>query len=307
MSTAEASATVLLKMLELMETNEAGVIAEIDTEFLHDFRIAIRKTRSLLGQMRKLFPAPVQRRFRRDFAWLAGVTSMKRDLDVFLLDFDAKQGLLKPGRRQYLEPLRDYLQLLARREQGRLKRSLGTKRYQHLKADWREFLLQVLEHGLDTGLARQRIPGPAGKAIWKLYKAVLASGDAISDVSPVTALHELRKTCKKLRYLLENFQALYPDEAIASVLREFKRLQDKLGAITDLDVQQGFIRTWEDALKARGAGDDTLTAMDKLIDRLAATELVQRDKFQATFTAFTCKRNRRLFKKLFHQRDQGNT
>ena len=304
MSAAEASARVLLKMLELMETNEGGVIAEVDTEFLHDFRIAIRKTRALLVQMRKLFPEPVQRRFRRDFAWLAGVTSRKRDLDVFLLDFDTKQGLLKPGRRRHLEPLRDYLLLLARREQLRLKRSLSTKRYQRLKTDWREFLLQVLEQGLDTRIARQRIPRPAGKAIWKLYKKVLAEGDAISDISPVTELHELRKTCKKLRYLLENFQTLYPDEAIGSVLSEFKRLQDRLGAITDLDVQQGFIRAWEDDLKARGAGDDTLTAMDKLIDRLAAAELVQRDKFQATFKAFASKQNRRLFKKLFHQRDQ---
>ncbi len=307
MTAAEASATVLLKMLELMERNEAGVIAELDTEFLHDFRIAIRKTRSLLGQMRKLFPERAQRRFKRDFAWLAGVTGMKRDLDVFLLEFDAKQGLLRPDQRRHLEPLRDYLRMLARRQQGRLKRSLETKRYRCLKSDWREFLQQALEQGLETGLGGQGIARPADKAIWKLYKKVLADGKEISELSPVNALHELRKTCKKLRYLLENFQALYPPKAINAVLREFKRLQDKLGTITDLDVQQQFITTWEDALKARGAGDATLSAMDALIDRLAKAERRQRDDFQATFRAFTSKPNRHLFKQLFHHRSRVRT
>ena len=33
----------------------------LDTEFLHDFRVALRRTRSLLGQIRDVFPAACRR------------------------------------------------------------------------------------------------------------------------------------------------------------------------------------------------------------------------------------------------------
>ncbi len=41
------SAKVILRQLfEIIKANEAGIKADIDTEFLHDYRIAIRRTRS---------------------------------------------------------------------------------------------------------------------------------------------------------------------------------------------------------------------------------------------------------------------
>ena len=45
-----------LALLGILVANEPGLRANLDTEFLHDFRVAVRRTRSLLGQIRHVFP-----------------------------------------------------------------------------------------------------------------------------------------------------------------------------------------------------------------------------------------------------------
>ena len=48
-------------LLGIIVANEPGLRANLDTEFLHDFRVAVRRTRSLLGQVRQVFPASRRR------------------------------------------------------------------------------------------------------------------------------------------------------------------------------------------------------------------------------------------------------
>ena len=43
-------------LLRILVSNEPGLRQNIDTEFLHDFRVAVRRTRSLLGQIERIFP-----------------------------------------------------------------------------------------------------------------------------------------------------------------------------------------------------------------------------------------------------------
>ena len=44
-------------LLDIMVANEPGMRADLDTEFLHDYRVSLRRTRSLLGQIKNVFPA----------------------------------------------------------------------------------------------------------------------------------------------------------------------------------------------------------------------------------------------------------
>ena len=82
----DASAKVILRYLfEIMKANEAGIKADIDTEYLHDYRIAIRRTRSALSQIRNVFPTKVTEHFKQEFRTLGQLTNQLRDLDVYLL------------------------------------------------------------------------------------------------------------------------------------------------------------------------------------------------------------------------------
>ena len=52
-----AVARLLLRLLDTMELNVDGVLRDIDTEFLHDLRVAVRRTRSAIKLLGEVLPA----------------------------------------------------------------------------------------------------------------------------------------------------------------------------------------------------------------------------------------------------------
>ena len=50
----------------------------------------------------------------------------------------------------------------------------------------------------------------ASERIWRMYKKVLKAGRAVTADGPAEEMHELRKDCKKLRYLIEFFHEPLP-------------------------------------------------------------------------------------------------
>src|SRR5262249_47960194 len=56
MPAAMALATVLRALLNALEANVPGTIRDIDTEFLHDLRIAVRRTRSVIKLCGRALP-----------------------------------------------------------------------------------------------------------------------------------------------------------------------------------------------------------------------------------------------------------
>ena len=56
------TARVLRRLMEIQDANLPGALADIDIEYLHDFRVAIRRTRSVLREMRGVFrPTDLER------------------------------------------------------------------------------------------------------------------------------------------------------------------------------------------------------------------------------------------------------
>ena len=99
-----------LALLADMQMHLPGVIEDIDSEFLHDFRIALRRTRSLLSLYSKILPDLVVDHFRNEFRWITQATNKVRDCDVYLLMTDEYQGMLParlhPGLMSYFQGLR---------------------------------------------------------------------------------------------------------------------------------------------------------------------------------------------------------
>jgi hypothetical protein len=105
----EATTVILRFLLDVIKTNEAYVKQDIDTEFLHDFRVAVRRTRSSLSQIKAVFPEDVTERFKRDFATIGQLSNELRDLDVYLLDAPRYRALLPEFLRDDIEPLFELL------------------------------------------------------------------------------------------------------------------------------------------------------------------------------------------------------
>jgi len=70
-----ATRTILKRLLDIIRENEAGTRRGTDTEFLHDYRVAVRRTRSALSQIKGVLPAPVLQRYKNEFGWLGQMTS----------------------------------------------------------------------------------------------------------------------------------------------------------------------------------------------------------------------------------------
>ena len=133
-----------------------------------------------------------------------------------------------------------------------------------------------------------------------MYKRVIREGQAITDQSPPEDLHELRKSCKKLRYLMEFFSSLYPQDSLSVSIKALKQLQNNLGDYNDLHVQiDSLERTSKIIMKNNPPPPETFLAMGALIESLDKKQQSVRHQFHTQFQQFNASRYHTLFQRLF--------
>lgn len=299
---ADVAVTSILKRLsEVMESNLPGAIAEVDPEFLHDYRVAVRRSRAVMKELKGVFPPEQLARFRTELRWLQQITGPSRDLDVYVLDFDElSSGLPEPGRSD-LEPLLRVVRdrrTVAHREMVRAFRS---ERAAELRVQWPAFLRELVSLSPE---GRPDAPRPigelAGARIVKVYRRMVKMGRAIDESSPAESLHELRKQGKELRYLLELFGLpLHPGEVVKPLVRALKSLQDTLGRHQDREVQITTLRSFRDEVSTLPGGPGALMAMGVLIEHLGEDERVARAEFAERFAKFASRPQRALVRETF--------
>jgi CHAD domain-containing protein len=281
-----AAARLLLRLLDTMELNVPGVLRDIDTEFLHDFRVAVRRTRSAIKLLGGVLPADLAKHYKVEFKWLGDVTTPVRDLDVHLLGFDAMTEQLVAASPADLEPLRAFLARRRAREFRRLAAALRGPRFRAIVQDWRKALLEIR----DVDGPRRRRPTAAALArstTRRSFQRIVAQGSAITPASAPESLHDLRKRAKELRYLLEFFAPLHDPVAYRKVVSDLKQLQDCLGEFQDSEVQRHEIHTLADAILAeRAAPAATLLAMGEIAAKLTLSQADARAEFAARFGRF---------------------
>lgn len=299
MASTVAVAKILRNLLATMRKNVHGIVNDIDSEYLHDFRVAVRRTRSAINQLKEAIAPRDAERFREEFAWLGSISSPVRDLDVYLLQFDEYRHMLDVDMRDHLDPLQAFLVQKRNSELTKLQKNLHSTRYRKIKRDWHK----VIEARLTEPVAPEEYDRPAlelaSRRIGKLFERALREGQAIDADSPNEELHELRKTCKKLRYLLEFFANLYDDKVLAKQVRSLKKLQDNLGEFQDLTVQIQWLHAVRQEMLVAGLlSEPTGRAMDMLAIQLHKHQHKARKKFAARFERFADKQNRRQMQQM---------
>lgn len=301
----EALKQVYRSLLRTIIANEPGLRADLDTEFLHDFRVAVRRTRSALSQLKGLYPEATVSEFRREFNWLGSLTGPTRDLDVNLLKMADYRALLPEEVRADLEPLTEFLERHRGLEHRRMVQALAGKRYRDLVERWQTFLDQPPAEGELPRNAATPIGELASRRIWKAYRRVLEKGEAIGPETPPEALHRLRIEAKKLRYLLEFFRSLYDAEGVTRLVKALKQLQDNLGDFNDFVVQQATLgRLAQQMIDERLQPAETLMAMGRLQERLENGQEREREGFYRRFEKFSAPGNRKRFRRLFKQQER---
>jgi CHAD domain-containing protein len=305
---AQATRMILRYLIDVMTSNVDGVKADIDTEFLHDFRVASRRIRSALGQIKGVFPRETSVQFRKDFSILGKTTNTLRDLDVYMLKKDGYRALLPQHLVEGLDPFFQDLSEARVAELKRVKKFLNSTTYKALVSRWEEFVDSEHTYPIEEAKNAQRpVLELAQRFIFRRYKQIIRNGQKINDGSPDEQLHRLRIDCKKLRYLLEFFASLFPKKDTPVLIGQLKKLQDNLGEFNDLFVQQEHLNEYLNQIKK--SKEESLlmaAAIGGLITSLAQKQCSVRSEFKKRFKVFSANENHVLFTKLFQSRpEQG--
>ena len=291
-------ATGLKDVLTTMRANLPGLLDDVDTEFLHDFRVAVRRTRSTLKLARSTLPEAVRARWEPVFKGLGDLTTPVRDLDVYELDLPTMAGWLVAAGPADLEPFAAHLR--TRRAAARLPvvTELHSARFRRLLTQWGDELDWLTEASYDPSV--QTVPAGqwAERSISRAYRRVVRGGAAITTDSPATDLHALRKRCKELRYAIEVSGPVVARGPRKQALAHLKKLQDVLGRVQDCQVQSTSLRGFAEAMMVEGTPASALLAMGELIAHLDAEQARARRQFDASFAQFSRPRARQTMDKL---------
>ena len=297
-----AVARIGLRLLQIIDSNLPGTLADTDLEFLHDYRVAIRRTRSVLKEMRGVFPAVELARLRVEFRWLQEVTSQTRDLDVYLADFETLRELAPVSVQPDLEPLLAVLRSWHLDAREQMERELVSERAKRLHEDWAALLEHLPElPQFDRPDATRGIGDVASERILEVHGRMIKDGRRISSDSEPQEYHDLRKKGKELRYLLELFAApMYDPSVVKPMIKALKGLQDVLGTHQDREIQVETLRRLGDHVLAQAGGARALLAMGALVERLEQDAQDARDGFAARFKEFASDEQSALFSDTFH-------
>lgn len=297
----QALKQALLHQLSQMRHHHQPVIDDIDAECLHDYRVAIRRSRTLVKGLPGTLPKSHAQRHLRQLKRLGELTTPVRDIDVILLNLDHYRALLPHDQHPGLAPVEAYLQRERERHHRQLGRQLTSRQHQQWISAYQRFLSQPEHTRTPLPNAKQPIRSQLSQHLWKHYQSILGLGAEISPRSPDEALHTLRKRCKQLRYLIEFGQHLYPTEKIQRIIVLLKKLQDRLGKCQDLHLQITHLGQIEQTLTQQGQPPlATKHALTSLVKQLSAQQQQCRADFLACFEVFASARHRANVKELFN-------
>lgn len=290
MPAARAFGVLLDELVGIARVNVDGTLRQIDTEFLHDLRIAVRSSRSVLKVAKGVFDERPRSHYAAELRWIGDVTTPSRDFDVYLLEFDdLVEHAMDPD---VMRPFRTLLTRQCRKAHTGLNRTLRSKRFARILDGWPDELVASEEPGPDADLPIVRVGRDRLRSAWR---QVRRRGNAVTDASPPDALHDLRKRCKELRYLLEHLASLYEKSAHEEIVGELRQLQNNLGEYQDAENQRRLILQYAEELIAQNAPAKTLVGMGRLDHYFEHRQAVARAQFADHWTRFDRKHNRRVF------------
>lgn len=265
-----------------LRENVAGTIADIDTEFLHDLRVAVRRIRSVLKRAGDVLPDGLTRRYADEFRWVGQITTPTRDLDVFLLDLPELRAVVSD--RAALDPFAQHLARRRKAARRPLVTALRSERFSRLLDDFDTDLAVVVTFGEPAEMTAAAL---AHDRIRAAYRRMARPAQALTRDTPAADVHDLRKRGKDLRYVLEIFKPICDPDDYALVLKDLKKFQDVLGRFQDSQVQvvalHGMAQEMLDAGERRA---EPILAVGELAGHFHADQLearAQLDRYHADY------------------------
>jgi CHAD domain-containing protein len=214
-----------------------------DREALHDFRVALRRLRSLLRAYRP-YAEIVPRRPRKRLRRITQATNPARDAEVQLA------WLIRARLPAKARPAGVWFRKQIRTQRDAAYDALpvaAVKPFDRLHAELRKVLAPgaVARHSADD------FSHVTARALADHAAALARAVAAIHTLSDVAAIHAARIEGKRLRYLIEPLAPAFPRARV--LVRRMKAIQDRFGELHDLFVLAHAIEVAADEQAAEGA------------------------------------------------------
>jgi len=232
-SVEDAFSALVRACVAQMQANERGLLAGRNAEYLHQFRVGLRRLRSAIQTYRPVLEVNALAALNDEISWLSNQLGAARDWDVLLGDIIAP--LLRsephaPG----LDALRRRC-ALQRRSCGLAARAaIASPRYDALRLQLEEFAAapRFKDDARAEYLRNLPLRAFAAKRLAGREKAARLLAEGLADADSGHR-HSLRIAAKKLRYGIEFFQALFPRKKSRAYASALSAMQDALGLLND--------------------------------------------------------------------------
>ena len=272
----EYAVSVIRQHYQHTVAQEMGVMADTDPEFLHQMRVGSRRLGSALLIFDRVVTLPKAAREPRVRALTKALGNL-RDLDVEIGHIRGDYcSQVNRAEQKQLEKLLDTLTRRRTKAVAKVESALTQSRYQKFKRAY----LQWFEHPTFKPLAQLPLTLILPELLCPLLGNILlhpgwlVSANSCGKGDRAT-LHELRKTCKYVRYQAEMFTDFYP-KSYAAWVRELKYLQDKLGRVQDIAV-------FKTTLAATLSKKDRLPELRELLKQEEMGELVDWEDLRSKY------------------------
>src|SRR6056297_180088 len=203
---------------------ERGVVLGLDDEFLHQYRIAIRRSRAITESVQEVTGDKALAKAVKTLKRHARATGPLRDLHVFLQDLPELCG----DNSEIRAALQIWFEREAANRHKKLVKRLQSKRYHDSMEHW----LNLIDSRKFQKLAGTLRPKDIRKAVEHRNKEFNRWTAELMHTSPDEDLHRLRKQLKRIRYLMELDAKTWKTE-----LKTLKSRQQLYGQFQDLHMQ----------------------------------------------------------------------
>ncbi len=270
--TSPASALLLAYLDDQLQalTKQSRGVRRDEPDSVHKMRISIRRLRAVLRTYRQLLEPDVSAHLRSELQWLASTSGQARDAQVLherlthLLDDQPADLVVGPVRQRIDEELQGDF------EAGRaaLTFALESDRFVRLVDALDDVLADPPLTPQAAKPANKTLPRLLDKTGRRLHRAVEAA-TGTEGPERDTALHEVRKCAKQLRYAAEVAIPIRPKRAVR-LSETAHDLQRILGAHHDSAVARDLLLRLAAEAHRRGESDLTYGRLHALEEDAAA-------------------------------------
>ena len=272
-----------------------GVQQDLDTEFVHQARVAIRRMRSALRLFREAIPESAATYLRGELKWLGGMFGAVRDLDVFLLNLSRFKKQIESFPAKKKRAFEDWIEKHRRAPLKALCQALESPRYRNFERRLAQFLERPLPARPRPSLALKPVREVAPVIITEKFDAVIEQGRALLADPKPKQYHLLRIQMKKLRYASE-FMATAYEGALDAMIERTVEIQDCLGELQDTVFTRKFIEGLLEDWKGKLVDPDLLFILGEIYQLQSEIARERRETFGRIWKRFSSEETMTLLK-----------